>query len=269
MSVGADPISSYPGSASGGSSTRLSRRAMLLIAVLVVFPLFVVIAYFASQRVLGDYSVPPVVLNGGNSPGVQGQVLFSTTTQGGNLSATPPPSGAEPFGSSILFQIPPVNFLGLLLGLALVVAIFVAIRGLRTTRERIVPFEDLGVNDRREKVAAVLEVAASRLRTGSSFRETVIECYTRVSGLLEERSEVKAKALTAREFQSRVTQELRLDTPYLRDLTELFELARYSDEEITATQSEDAVRCFSRLGELLREEVPDAKGEELSPEASD
>ena len=113
-----------------------------------------------------------------------------------------------------------------------------------------------GLARKREQFAAVFDATAASLDAGSPYRETIIRCYKMVSDLLEERSGVNGKVLTPREFEARISQQLRLDSVYLGQLTRLFEVARYSEQEITKAQSQEAVTCLSNLSSLLKQPEP-------------
>ena len=83
--------------------------------------------------------------------------------------------------------------------------------------------------------------------------------YKLIAELLEERSDVDGKVLTAREFKKRVSEKLKIDSPYLAQVTELFEVARYSvQEEITVEQAQQAAICLSNLSAPLKETVAPA-----------
>jgi hypothetical protein len=150
-----------------------------------------------------------------------------------------------------------INLVEVLLIVTVGVAALIVWRGLSTRRGRTTPFEDDGdlLAERRRKMAAILDAAAAKLNSGSSYRETVIQCYKMISELLEERSDVDGKVLTAREFRRRVSEKLKIDSPYLDQVTELFEVARYSVNDITEEQAKQAAVCLSNLSAPLKETV--------------
>ncbi len=110
--------------------------------------------------------------------------------------------------------------------------------------------EDLAAN--RSEVASILEVTAVRIKSGIGYKAAVLECYRAISEMLEHKTGIDGRTLTAREFETSVSKILQLNSPYLRDLTELFEVARYSTREITAEEANHAIRSLESLSEILR-----------------
>jgi hypothetical protein len=166
-----------------------------------------------------------------------------------------PSLNSQALATPLLLNPPTVDFVGILLVAAVAIVALIVWRGLRTGRGRTAPFEDADhlLADQRRKLADILDGTAIRLNTGSAYRETVIRCYKMISELLEERSELDGSVLTAREFRERVTEMLKVDSPHLDELTELFEVARYSESEITEWQSREAANCLSSLSESLKQ----------------
>jgi hypothetical protein len=226
-------------------------RAALIVVMILVFPLLVVAAYFATRNVLPEiggltFSLPQGGVQTGSARSINSTGLQEASGQLFPSLSVP----SSPNLSSI-------NLVEVLLILTLAVVALIVWRGFSTRRRRTTPFEDDGdlLADRRRKMAAILDEAAARLNAGSSYRETVIQCYRLISELLEERSDVDGRVLTAREFKKRVSEKLKIETPYLDQVTELFEIARYSVQEITAEQARQAAVCFSNLSAPLKETV--------------
>ena len=240
---------SRPGNRSRG-------RLFLFVGMLVLFPFFVTVAYFATRSVLPEASMLRFAVSEGSSSFTQAQYFNVTSLQqvSGQLF---PSLNSQSLASPFLVSPPTVDFVGILLVLAVAIAVVILWRGLRTRRVRTAPFEDTDnlLADQRRKLADILDGAVTRLNAGSAYRETVIRCYKLISELLEERSELDGSFLTAREFRERVTEKLKVESPYLNQLTELFEVARYSEREITADQSREAVACLSNLSEILKHPV--------------
>jgi len=214
----------------------------------------VAIAYFATRSVLPEASLLKFAVSQGNSSLIQAQYLNVTSMQ--QVSGQLFPS-LNPQTLAVPLQVnpPSVDFVGLLLVTVAAVVILIFWRGLRTRRVRTAPFEDSGnlLAEKRRKLAEILDGAVKRLNAGSDYRETVIRSYRTISELLEERSELDGRVLTAREFKAQVTEKLKVDSPYLDLLTELFEVARYSDHEITVEDSRAAVACLTDLSEALKQ----------------
>ena len=95
---------------------------------------------------------------------------------------------------------------------------------------------------KRIEVANLLDDAVSELRRGNEYRMTVLECYRRISELLEAKSSIDGKPLSAREFEKTVSTILNLETPYLSQVTNIFEMTRYSRQEITKDDADLANR---------------------------
>jgi hypothetical protein len=225
-----------------------------LAVLLLLFPLFVAVAYFATRSVLPEASVPGLAVPQGGSAITQAQHFNVTSLQqvSGQLF---PSLSSQALATPLLVNPPAVEFVGMLLVAAVAIVALIVWRGLRSGVGRTAPFEDDGhlLADQRRKLADILDGTAIRLNTGSAYRETVIRCYKMISELLEERSELDGSVLTAREFRERVTEMLKVDSPHLDELTELFEVARYSESEITEWQSREAANCLSSLSESLKQ----------------
>ncbi len=230
---------------------------MLLLALAVVFPLLAVVAYEATRGVLSGFSMLRfAVLQQSSSFNVQlqsfgGNPISKLTGQ--NFL----PSTSSPLGNIVLIDTPTLDYLGILAVLAAVTIAAVVLRGLGKSRSKTVPFDidEVAVDQGRQKLAAILDAAAAKLTGGSSYRQTVIWCYRTISKTLEEKSDVDGRVLTAREFEDRINEKLRVDSPYLGELTGLFEVAKYSDREVTEEQSRAAVACLSSLSALLRKHL--------------
>ena len=59
--------------------------------------------------------------------------------------------------------------------------------------------------------------------------------------------------MTPREFRQIVSQKLKFDSSYLGRVTSLFEIARYSQNEISQKEANDATECLSALSSELKE----------------
>ncbi len=205
---------------------RTPGRLALILAAIVSLPLLVVLAYFATRSVLPRVASLKLTLpqNNGTAP-PNGYLNVSSIQQArGQLFPS--------FNFPSLPNLPQINTVDLLLAATLAIVVVVLFRGLSDRKRPTAPFEDEALSDRRKRVASVLDEAARRLSSGSAYRETVIRCYSLISGLLEEESDVDGRVLTAREFERRVSEKLKIESPYLRQVTQLFELARYSEDEI-------------------------------------
>jgi hypothetical protein len=224
--------------------------------LLALFPLLVAVAYFATRSVLPEASMLRFAVSQENLSFTQAQYFNVTSLQqvSGQLF---PSLNSQTLVTPLLLNPPTIEFVGILLIVAVAIVVLIVWRGLRTRRGRTSPFEDTDnlLADQRRKLADILDGVVTRLNAGSAYRETVIRCYKMISELLEERSELDGSVLTAREFREQVTEKLKVESPYLNQLTDLFEVARYSEDEITADQSREAVTCLSNLSETLKHPV--------------
>ncbi|MDA4122505.1 MAG: DUF4129 domain-containing protein [Thaumarchaeota archaeon] len=225
---------------------RTPRRVALILAAIVSLPLLVVLAYSATKSVLPRVTGLKLTLPPNNG----------TVPPSGYVNATSNAQEKGPlfpsFNLPSLPNLPQINTVDLLLAVTLAIVVVVLFRGLGR-KGHTAPFEEDILSDRRRKVASVLDEAARRLNSGSDYRDTVIRCYSLISGLLEEKSDVDGRVLTAREFERRVSEKLMIDSPYLQQVTRLFELARYSEDEITQDQAREAALCLSNLSAPLKE----------------
>jgi hypothetical protein len=237
---------------------RFQVRVAFIVAMILIFPLLVFVAYFATRNVLPELSQLKFAFPQSSASITTQTPSFNNTSLNQATSQLFPSSSPSslPYLSSLL-NLPRIDLVEVLLIVTAVVAVLIVSRSLSTRRRPTTPFEDdedLLANKRRE-MAAILDAAAARLNAGSSYRETVIQCYKMIGELLEEKSDVDGRVLTAREFKTRVSERLKIDTPYLAQVTQLFEVARYSEQEITREQAQEAAACLSNLSAPLKEPV--------------
>src|SRR5208282_6573082 len=133
---------------------RSQTRVVLLLGMLVVLPVLVAIAYFATRSVLPEASLLKFAVSQGNSSLIQAQYLNVTSMQ--QVSGQLFPS-LNPQTLAVPLQVnpPSVDFVGLLLVTVAAVVILIFWRGLRTRRVRTAPFEDSGnlLAEKRRKLA--------------------------------------------------------------------------------------------------------------------
>jgi len=229
-------------------------RVAVFLGMILAFPLLVVVAYFATRSVLPGLSMLESAVPQGSSAVTVVQSFNDTSLQQvtGQLF---PSLNSQSLATPLLVNLPAVDFVGVLLFATATILVLVLWRGLNARRGRTTPFEDPGdlLEGNRRRLATILDETVARLSTGSSYRETVIQCYKMISELLEERSAVDGRVLTPREFRTRVSEKLKVEPSSLAQATELFEVAKYSDQEITVEQSQDAVACLSNLSASLKQ----------------
>ncbi len=230
------------------------RKHILIALAFFVFPLLVTTAFFAAANL---FPAPISFQFGGTETGPAQAVSIGQQTVSTGPENNPPLRNA-PFPSFLSQNfpyVPAMNYGEVLLAAALLLVFALLYRALRSRSRRLSPFEDDELKDERLKVAAILDEAAANLTSGSGYRETVLRCYKMISQVLEKKSALDGRALTAREFRKEVSQKLRFDSPYLSKATDLFEVARYSLDEITIGEAQAASECLLSLSASLKETI--------------
>jgi hypothetical protein len=226
------------------------RRSFLVLAAIIVLPLLVLTAFYSSLNVTATNGpiFPGFGFPGGT--GNQTNRLEINITATGNSSI--PASQIYP---NIFPNISvPSYLLSAIVAILMTLVGAVIILNLRIRGPSMATgFDDEGELDKdRRDVADVLDRAALELRKGGEYRETVLECYRRICSILETKSKIDGDALTAREFEVAVSGRLKFNSPYLSQITDIFEIARYSDQNISQEQADRAIDCLSRLSAALR-----------------
>jgi hypothetical protein len=97
------------------------------------------------------------------------------------------------------------------------------------------------------------ERARRDLLSGLDARGVILACYARMSTVLaEERGVLRPGSMTAREFEA-LLEELGLPGAPVRELTGLFELARYGGRGAAFDQQERAIECLGPILEACRD----------------
>jgi hypothetical protein len=237
-------------------SERSPTSLILKLVVIIAFPLLVVIAFYASFNVTATNG--PLFPNAGGLGGV----YFTST---GNISSTTfvllnESSFQNSSFPNILPQIPE----SLIIILILVVFAGVSLAVVMNTRRRSIVlttgFDVEELEKQRNEVANILDQTVTDLRRGGEYRQTVLECYGKICEILESRSKIDGRLLTAREFDAAVSDRLKLNSPYLAQITGIFEDARYSVHEISEREADAAIDCLTHLSSALRESDSIASG---------
>ena len=160
-------------------------RVALVLGAIIVFPLLVVAAFFATRSVVPELYSLTFPLPAANSTSIQIGYFDNATLQQ-VTSRLFPPQGPSIAGVSSWPSLPQIDVVGLLLVVTALTVAVILWRSLASRRGPVVPFEgeDL-VADNRKKVAAILDQAAAGLNAGSSYRETVdpvLQAHQRASG---------------------------------------------------------------------------------------
>jgi hypothetical protein len=227
-------------------------RILVTLAAIIALPALVLLAFYASLNVtatneplFGKLSLPS---------GLFFTATFNqtvTTTIQINMSSFQNGSLNSFFPS---ITIPPDFLTAIFLIVLVVVSLSIVLNMRRQSAGTISGFSDADaeLEKQRNKVADILEKAATELRQGGEYRQTVLECYRQICEILEARSKIDGTPLTAREFETSVSSALKINSPYLSQITDVFELARYSNHEITREEADIAIDCLSNLGAALR-----------------
>lgn len=106
-----------------------------------------------------------------------------------------------------------------------------------------------------DELLAIIQNAANKLdQENVSYREIIIDCYKQVLILFESLGIPQRSNLTPREFEDEITRIVGGSFPELRELTLLFERAKYSNEELSKYDVVHARDNLSRMGlELQRQ----------------
>ena len=227
-------------------------RLILTLAVIIAFPLFVVIAFYASLNVTATNG--PLFPNAG---GLGGVYFTSTGNVSSNtfilLNETSFQNSSFP---NILPQIPESLIIILILAVFAGVSLVVLMNTRRGTIALATGFDVEELEKQRNEVANILDQTVSHLRWGGEYRQTVLECYRKICEILESRSKIDGRLLTAREFEAAVGDRLKLKSPYLSQITNIFEDARYSVHEISEREADVAIDCLIHLSSALRDSYP-------------
>ena len=142
-------------------------------------------------------------------------------------------------------------FLGLLLVSTVIIARSIKVSLDETRAGRFLPAQV------REEGTVAVEDALRVLEMVEEAdpRTRIMACYERMIRAAASLGAHVSVDQTARELESGIRRMFQLKGPSIRDLTRLFEEARYSLHQITEQDSEEAQRCLLEIGEELRATV--------------
>jgi hypothetical protein len=103
-----------------------------------------------------------------------------------------------------------------------------------------------------DRLAGVLEDSAEDLRAEPDPRRAVLAAYARMEGALGPRGAGRLRHETALEYLERLLARRNLEPQPLRRLTGLFQLARFSDHQVTRAMRADAVGALEAITAALR-----------------
>jgi hypothetical protein len=131
-----------------------------------------------------------------------------------------------------------------------VVVLAAGAAGLLAGRRRRAPAATTG--RAADRLAGVLEDSAEDLRAEPDPRRAVLAAYARMEGALAPRGAGRLRHETALEYLERLLARRNLEPEPLRRLTGLFELARFSDHQVTRAMRDDAVGALEAITASLR-----------------
>jgi hypothetical protein len=219
----------------------------------VAFPILVVLAFYSSLNVIATNG--PLFSSFGNLGG-----LYYTVTNNASQITTVFLNQSSVQNESFPSFLPAISIAsGYLIAIIVILLVAVSLSVILNFRRQSAAIDysfesEAELEKKRNEVADILDRAVLELRQGSEYRQTVIECYKRISEILASRTNIDGAPLTTREFEVSVSARLRLNTPYLAQMTDVFELARYSSHQISKAEADTAMECLSKLSSLLRGE---------------
>jgi hypothetical protein len=119
-------------------------------------------------------------------------------------------------------------------------------------RSRPLPNPIVLRDDVKAELTAALSDAIDDLRHEPDARRAVIAAYARMEGVLARRGHQRDPAETPFEYMSRILLSLRVRSAAVRELTELFERAKFSTHEIDDTMKERAISSLLSVRDDLR-----------------
>jgi hypothetical protein len=227
-------------------STRI--RFIAIALALIAFPLLVVAVFYSSRNLVPSLAKFQFTLP--FKAGSTTTIVVETTAQRNELNASAPA-----FLRFSLPHIPSLTYADILLLVAVIIVGYVSLQAFMAVRHRrsIKPLSDIDeLIEERAKVASILDETVRKLNLGSNYRDTVLKCYKLIAETLEARSSINGKTLTASEFRDIVSRKLQFDSQHLARVTCLFEIARYSQNEITQGDANEAMSCLSSLSSELK-----------------
>jgi Domain of unknown function (DUF4129) len=98
----------------------------------------------------------------------------------------------------------------------------------------------------------LLDTSREDLRVVSDPRQAILAAYARMEGALTPRGAGRQRHETAMEYLVRVLGRLELEPAPLQRLTGLFELAKFSNHQVTETMRDDALAALGAISAALR-----------------
>jgi uncharacterized membrane protein YhaH (DUF805 family) len=173
----------------------------------------------------------------------RGQALFQQARQG---QAQPPgksSGGAQPPERAAHFQWPLALGLG---GLVLLAGVWILVKRHRRLPEPISAEETV-----EQELAQAIGSTIDDLRGERDARRAVIAAYANMERILALHDLARRRAEVPHEYLARVLRLLNVRESAARELTELFEYARFSDHEVDLAMKESAIEALVVVKEDL------------------
>jgi hypothetical protein len=171
------------------------------------------------------------------------------------FSSPPSESGAVKSPPPYIFEITTLLTFILLFALVITVASLIYSLGIRFHYQRIEKGKiDMGIKARKELEEIITDIAEKYSKRVSGLRELITECYKSMCEFLEKYGVDNPKYLTAREFEEHVYNLIGYRSENLSNLTKLFEIAKYSKEELKEEDYNSALKLLNNIKEELKNE---------------
>jgi hypothetical protein len=121
---------------------------------------------------------------------------------------------------------------------------------LRTVRHRRGPANSTGRAP--DRLADLVDTTLEDLRVVSAPRQAILAAYARMERTLAPRGAGRQRHETALEYLDRVLARLEIEPAPLQRLTGLFELAKFSNHEVTERMRDDALAALGAISAALR-----------------
>lgn len=179
----------------------------------------------------------------GAPPGPAGPPAPPSSGAPGSAPGTvPPPSPAAP---------PQAPWLGPAAGVA-VLAAGVGLLAVLVVRRRRHGSPAGTTRRAADRLAGLLEDSAQDLRAEPDPRRAILAAYARMERALTPRGAGRWRHETALEYLGRLLDQRNLEPEPLRRLTGLFQLARFSDHQVTQAMRDDAIVALEAITASLR-----------------
>ena len=102
-----------------------------------------------------------------------------------------------------------------------------------------------------EQLTSTMDKAVTELRKGKDVHSTILRCYQKMCLILEEKGAKNLECMTPREFELQAVKTLDVSTSKLKEIREVFELAKYSNYRLGEKERNRAVKALKELREEL------------------